>query len=68
MTARVVSLRSKEASDARVEGTPTKRLALVAELSASLWTQTGREFPQYSRSTMPVKLLTRTATPATPRL
>jgi len=58
MTARVVPLRSDEASDARVAGTAAERLALLAELSRRMWTLTQRPLPSYTRSTMPLKLST----------
>lgn len=58
MTARVVSLHSAEASDATVGGTPEERLALVARLSETSWTLTGRPRPEYTRSTMPVVVTT----------
>jgi hypothetical protein len=58
MTARVVPLRSDEASDSRVEGTPAERLAVLAELSRRMWALTQRPLPSYTRSTMPVKLST----------
>ncbi len=58
MTVRVVSLHSREASDARVEGTAAERIALVAELSKRLWAATGRPLPTYTRATMPIVLTT----------
>jgi hypothetical protein len=54
MTARVVSLHGREASDATVDGTVTERLALVARLSEASWRLTGRPLPEYTRATMPV--------------
>lgn len=56
MTARIVPLRSAAASDARVAGTPSQRLALIGDLSARAWKLTGRPLPQYTRSTMPIRL------------
>ena len=56
MTARVVPLDSDEAGDARVAGTPTKRLAILADLSRRMWALTGRPEPLYTRATMPVRL------------
>ena len=56
MTARIVPLRSDEASDARVEGTPAERLALLAQLSRRMWALTGQPAPSYTRATMPVKV------------
>jgi hypothetical protein len=56
MTVRIVPLHSAAASDARVSGTASDRLALVGILSARAWTLTGRPFPQYTRSTMPIRV------------
>lgn len=56
MTVRIVPLTSDEAGDARVNGTPDQRLALTSQLSISAWTNTGRPFPQYQRSEMPVRV------------
>ena len=58
MTVRIVPLTSDEAGDARVEGTPDERLAVLAELSRRAWQLTGRPMPQYSRRTMPVRVTT----------
>ena len=58
MTARIVPLRSDEASDARVGGTPEARLALLAELSRRMWALTRRPLPSYTRATMPVRVST----------
>ena len=58
MTARIVPLRSDEASDARVEGTAAERLALLAELSRRMWDLTKRPLPSYTRASMPVRLST----------
>lgn len=58
MTARVVGLHSREAGDARVDGTVADRLDLVASLSAQLWELTGRPLPQYTRATMPAAMTT----------
>ena len=56
MTVRVVPLRSREASDARVGGSVAERVSLVGQLSEMLWTQTGRPRPRYTRTSMPVVL------------
>jgi hypothetical protein len=56
MTARVVPLRSDEASDARVGGTATDRLELLRDLSRRMWALTKRPLPSYDRSSIPVKL------------
>jgi hypothetical protein len=58
MTARIVPLRSDEASDARVDGTPEERLALLAELSRRMWALTRRPLPSYTRESMPVRVST----------
>lgn len=54
MTARVVPLRSDEAGDMRMGGTPDARVAAVAELTLEAWRLAGREFPRYTRQTIPV--------------
>ncbi|HXV85874.1 MAG TPA: hypothetical protein VD793_04200, partial [Gemmatimonadales bacterium] len=54
MTARVVPLRSREASNAAVDGTVSERLGLVAALSKASWKLTARPLPVYTRATMPV--------------
>ncbi|CAN5325304.1 hypothetical protein BH23GEM2_BH23GEM2_20280 [soil metagenome] len=56
--ARVVPLTSPEASDAFVAGTPSERIALVAELSRRAWALTGQPLPSYTRATMPVRVVT----------
>ena len=56
MTARVVPLGSAEAGDARVAGTTDERLALVHELTARMWSLTGKPLPTYERHEMPVTL------------
>lgn len=58
MSARIVPLRSAEASEARVAGTVDERLALVARLSREAWALTGRAVPSYTRATMPVRITT----------
>jgi hypothetical protein len=58
LTVRIVPLRSDEASDARVGGTVSERVAVVGELSRRMWSLTRRPFPSYTRSTMPVRLTT----------
>jgi hypothetical protein len=54
MTIRVVPLRSDEASDGRVGGTPAERLAVLSELSRRMWALTKRPMPTYTRQTIPV--------------
>lgn len=58
MTARLVPLGSDEAGDGRVAGTPTERLAILADLSRRMWELTRRPLPAYTRKTMPVKVTT----------
>ena len=58
MTARVVPLESDEAADARVPGSPSQRLAVLADLSQRMWELTGVPYPTYSRATMPVRVTT----------
>jgi len=58
MTARVVSLRSAEAEDARMGGSAEDRVAAVSELTAEAWRLSGRPFPTYSRATMPIVVST----------
>ena len=55
--ARTVSLRSREAGDSRVEGTIDERLTLVSVLSLSAWENSGRPFPSYARSEMPIRVV-----------
>lgn len=56
MTARVVPLDSPEAGDARVSGTVTERLALVAELSRRAWELAGRPWPHTPMRLVPARL------------
>jgi hypothetical protein len=57
MTVRIVPLHSEAAGDGRVGGTAEERLALLAELSHRAWLLTGRPFPEYTRATMPVRII-----------
>lgn len=57
MTARVVPLCSPESADSRAGGTPAERVALVVELSARLWRNTGEPLPSYTRATMPIQVI-----------
>lgn len=57
-TVRVLSLGSPEAAEATVEGTAEERLELVARLSEMSWRLTGRPWPSYTRSTVPVEVTT----------
>lgn len=59
LTYRVVPARSPEAQDARLGATAEERLRMVAELSRMAWIESGRPFPQYTRATMPIRLLIR---------
>ncbi len=61
MTVRVVPLRSPEAGDGRVGGTPSERVSLVSVLSADLWARTQQPLPSYERAAMPVCVVTRQA-------
>lgn len=61
MTVRVVPLRSPEAGDSRVGGTPSERLSLVGVLSAEVWARTQRPLPTYARAAIPVCVTTRPA-------
>jgi hypothetical protein len=54
MTARVVALRSDEAGEMRMGGTPDARVAAVAQLTLEAWRLAGRAFPRYTRATIPV--------------
>jgi len=54
MTARRVPQGSREAAEARVDGTIDERLALVTRLSLAAWADSGRAPPAYDRATMPV--------------
>lgn len=58
MTVRVVALKSDEAGDGRVGGTPAQRLLLVADLSERMWSLTGQPVPKYSRGAIPLRLTT----------
>ena len=58
MTARVVRLTSGEAEDARMGGTVERRVAAVAELTAEAWRLSGRPFPVYTRTTVPIVVTT----------
>jgi hypothetical protein len=58
MTVRVVPLNSDEAGDARVPGTVSERLTILAELSRRMWELTKRPLPTYSRENIPVRLTT----------
>ena len=58
MTARVVPLDSDEAGDARVEGSASQRLAILADLSRRMWELTRCPYTTYSRATMPGRITT----------
>jgi hypothetical protein len=58
MTWRIVALGSAEAGDSRLGATATERLQMLAELSRLAWSASGRPFPEYARSEMPVRLTT----------
>ncbi|HWN71639.1 MAG TPA: hypothetical protein VNM90_28575 [Haliangium sp.] len=38
--------------------TPEQSLSLVYELTLAAWTLSGKPFPQYTRATMPIRLVT----------
>ena len=57
MTYRLVSLESADGSDARLGATVVERLEMVRALSLAAWAATGRPFPSYARSGMPIRLL-----------
>ena len=61
MTVRIVPLNSREASEARMGGTVTERLAVVAELTELGWALAKLPLPTYTRATMPVVVTTRSA-------
>lgn len=61
MTVRIVPLNCREASEARMGGTVTERLAVVAELTALGWALAKLPLPTYTRATMPVVVTTRSA-------
>jgi hypothetical protein len=54
MSVRRVRQGSVEAGDSRVGGTMNERLVTMSQLSISAWANTGRPFPHYSRSEIPV--------------
>lgn len=58
MTVHVVSLASRGAGDSRMGGTGAERIASVAELTAMAWAVAKRPRPEYTRSTMPVRVTT----------
>jgi hypothetical protein len=58
MTVRRVSQGSREAGEARVEGSVDERLALVSTLSLSAWANAGRPLPSYRREEIPVRRTT----------
>jgi hypothetical protein len=58
MTARVVLLDSDEAADARVAGSPSERLAILADLTRRMWELSKRPYPSYSRATIPARITT----------
>lgn len=55
MTYRVVPLESRDAALAPTADTIAERLAMVSELSRMAWLSSGRPFPTYTRSNMPVR-------------
>ncbi len=61
MTARVVPLGSKEASEPPCPPTVAERIALVTQLSSEAWALTRRPIPSYTRADMPAVVTTLTA-------
>ena len=57
MTFRQVPLRSAEAGEARVAGTPSERLKVTSELSRAAWLTTGKPLPTYARQDMPIRIV-----------
>ncbi len=55
MTYRIVPLASREAAEPPTADTISERLAMVSELSRMAWLASGRPFPAYSRSNIPVQ-------------
>ncbi len=68
MTVRIVPLDSPEAGDARMGGTAEERLAVTFRLSETGWKLTGRPLPEYTRGTMPVRIIRRTLGGSTQRV
>jgi hypothetical protein len=56
MTARVIPLDSREASEPPCPPTIAERLTLVMTLSQEAWDLSGRPQPDYTRATMPIVL------------
>lgn len=54
LSARVVSLSSADAADARMGGTVAERVAAVMVLTEEAWRLAGRAFPRYTREETPV--------------
>lgn len=54
LSARIVSLSSPEAADARMGGTLAERVAAVMVLTEEAWRLSGRAFPLYTREATPV--------------
>jgi hypothetical protein len=56
MPVRTFRLGEEPDDDLSAESTPDERLAMVAVLSARMWTLTGKPLATYERSTMPVRM------------
>ena len=54
MTARVVSLHSREAAEPPCPATADARVALVARLAREAWRLAGVPVPTYDRGSMPI--------------
>ena len=61
LRANVVPLTPASHDDLSPHTTVAERLALVAELTAEMWALAGTIVPVYTRSEMPVAMITRTA-------
>ncbi len=56
---RVFPLGSEPGDDLSPASTAEERVAMVAILSARMWELTGLKHPHYSRSTIPVRVVSR---------
>ena len=55
--ARILQLADHQLDDLSQVTSAAERVAMVAVLSKRMWEITGRAFPSYTRSEMPVKLV-----------
>lgn len=56
ITGRIVPLASREADEPPCPPTVAERLTLVFQLSREAWELSGRPFPSYARTAMPVRI------------